>query len=154
MLILGADRALRLPLRLVLTTIQLVALVPFGGRTSLTLAVVVVCLAALKPIGEAVGGRRFDLRAAIAAALVVPLAAAAAAAAWFGGALAPLIERFSADRGSAEARVVVFDLFDAFSLQDILLGPIRSGWRHCRPRSASNTASRTVGSGSSSNTAR
>jgi len=123
MLILAADRALRLPLRLVLTTIQLVALVPFGGRTSLILAVVVVCLAALKPVGEAVGGRRFDLRAAVAAALVIPLAASAAAAAWFGGALAPLIERFSADRGSAQARVVAFDLFDAFSFQDILIGP-------------------------------
>jgi len=123
MLILGADRALRLPLRLVLTTIQLVALVPFGGRTSLTLAIVVVCLAALKPIGEALGGRRFDLRAAIAATLVAPLAASAAAAAWFGGALAPLVERFSADRGSTQARVVVFDLFGAFSPQDILLGP-------------------------------
>jgi hypothetical protein len=123
MLILGADRALRLPLRLVLTTIQLVALVPFGGRTSLTLAIVVVFLAALKPIGETAGGRRFDLRAAIAAAFVIPLAAAAAAAAWFGGALTPLIERFSADRGSAQARVVAFDLFGAFSFQDILVGP-------------------------------
>ena len=123
MLILAADRALRLPLRLVLTTIQLVALVPFGGRTSLILAVVVVCLAALKPVGEAVGGRRFDLRAAVAAAVVIPLAASTAAAAWFGGALAPLIERFSADRGSAQARVVAFDLFDAFSFQDILIGP-------------------------------
>ena len=87
MLVLGADRALRLPLRLALTTIQLVALVAFGGRTSLTLAIVVVCLAALKPISEAFGGRRFDLRSAIAAALVVPLAASAAAAAWFDGAL-------------------------------------------------------------------
>ena len=123
MLILGADRALTLPLRLALTTIQLVALVSFGGRTSLTLAIGVVFVAALKPIGEILGGRRFDLRAAIAAALVVPLAASAAAAAWFGGALKPLIERFSADRGSAEARVVVFDLFGAFSFQDILLGP-------------------------------
>jgi hypothetical protein len=123
MLILGADRALRIPLRLVLTTIQLIALVPFGGRTSLTLAIVVVCLAALKPIGETLGGRRFDLRAAIVAALVIPLAASAAIAAWFGGALAPLIQRFSDDRGSAQARVVVFDLFDAFSFQDILFGP-------------------------------
>ena len=123
MLILGGDRALRPPLRLALTTIQLVALVAFGGRTSLTLALGVVCLASLKSVGETLGGRRFDLRSAIAAALVAPLAAAAAAAAWFGGALAPLIERFTADRGSAQARVVAFDLFDAFSLQDILLGP-------------------------------
>jgi hypothetical protein len=123
MLILGADRALRLPLRLVLTTIQLVALVPFGGRTSLTLAIVVVFLAALRPIGETVGGRRFDLRAAIAAAVLFPVAAFTAIAAWMGGALTPLVERFSADRGSAQARIVVFDLFDAFSFQDILVGP-------------------------------
>ena len=86
MLTLGGDRALKLPLRVIMTTIQLVALVPFGGRTSLTLAVVFVCLAALKP-SEAVGGRGFELRTAIVAAIAAPLAACAAAAAWSGGSL-------------------------------------------------------------------
>jgi len=123
MLILGADRALKTPLRMAMIAVQLVALVPFGGRTSLTLAVVVVFLAALKPLGETFGGRRFDIRAAIAAALLAPLAAAAAAAAWFGGAFAPLIDRFAADRGSTQARLVIFDLFGAFSFEDLLLGP-------------------------------
>ena len=123
MLILGADHALRTPLRLALTAVQLVALVPFGGRTSLTLALIVVVLAALKPLGEALGGRRFDLRAAIAAAFAAPLVVAGAVAAWFGGALAPLLDRFSADRGSTEARFAILDLFRAFSFEDILLGP-------------------------------
>ena len=123
MLILGADRALGTPARLAMVAVQLVALIPFGGRTSLTLAAVVVFLAALKPIGEAFGGRRFDLRGAIAAALLAPLGVAAAAAAWFGGALSPLIERFAADRGSTQARFAILDLFGAFSPADILLGP-------------------------------
>ena len=123
MLILGADRAIRPPLRLAMTATQLIALVAFGGRTSLILALVVVFVAALKPFGEALGGRRFDLGGALAAALVAPLVVAAATAAWLGGALAPLLERFAADRGSAEARLVALDLFNAFSFEDILLGP-------------------------------
>jgi hypothetical protein len=123
MLMLGADRTLKAPLRLALLTIQLVALIAFGGRTSLGLAMVVVAFAALRALGELVGGRRFDLRAALAAALIAPLVIAAMAAAWSGGALAPLIERFVADRGSAQARFVIFDFFNAFSLEDVLIGP-------------------------------
>jgi hypothetical protein len=123
MLMLGADRTLKAPLRLALLAIQLVALIAFGGRTSLALAAIVVVFTGLHALAELVGGRRFDLRAALAAAVIAPLAAAAMAAAWFGGALAPLIERFTADRGSAQARIVIFDFFNAFSLEDILIGP-------------------------------
>ena len=123
MLILNADRALRTPLRLMLLAIQLVALVAFGGRTSLALASVVVAFGALRALGELAGGRRFDLRAALAAAVIAPLTIAAFAAAWLGGALAPLLERFTADRGSANTRFVIFDFFNVFSLDDILFGP-------------------------------
>jgi hypothetical protein len=123
MLMLGADRALKIPLRLALLTIQLVALIAFGGRTSLALAMLVAAFAALRALGELFGGRRFDLRAALAAALIAPLAVVAMVAAWSGGALAPLIERFVADRGSAQARFVIFDFFSAFSPEDILIGP-------------------------------
>lgn len=123
MLIFGADRAIRPLQRLAMIAVQLAALVAFGGRTSLILALATVFLATIRPLGEALGGRRFDLRAAAAAALVAPFAVAAAFAAWFGGALTPLIERFTADRGSAQARVLAFDLFNAFSFEDVLLGP-------------------------------
>jgi hypothetical protein len=123
MLILGADRMLRAPLRLALLAIQLVALVAFGGRTSLALAGVFVAFAALRTVGELAGGRRFDLRAALAATLVAPFGLVAVATAWSGGALAPLIGRFTADRGSANTRFVIFDFFNVFSPEDILFGP-------------------------------
>ena len=84
-----------------MTAIQLVALVPFGGRTSLMLALATVVSRGVE--ADRRGARRSAVRpqAAAVAALVAPIAVAAALAAWFGGALAPLIERFSADRGSA-----------------------------------------------------
>ncbi|THD44192.1 MAG: hypothetical protein E7774_11205 [Bradyrhizobium sp.] len=123
MLMLGADGRLRAAPRLALLATQLIALIAFGGRTSLALALAVGLVALLRTLGEFFGGRRFDLREALAAALVAPLAVAAAAAAWFGGALAPLLGRFAADRGSTQARFVIFDFFNAFSFEDILIGP-------------------------------
>jgi hypothetical protein len=123
MLFFGADRSLKTPLRFALLAIQVVALVPFGGRTSLVLTLGVIALGLLRGLADLMRGARFDMRWALAGALALPAAAAALAALWLGGGLDPLIERFTDDRGSAEARVVIFQLFDAFSLEDILLGP-------------------------------
>ena len=63
------------------------------------------------------------MRWALAGALAAPVLLAVVAAVSFGGGLDPLMERFTDDRGSAEARVVVFELFDAFSPGDLMLGP-------------------------------
>ncbi len=123
MLFFGADRSLNPPLRFGLLLTQVVALIAFGGRTSLVLTIGVIALGVLRPIADLIRGRRFDMRFALASAFVAPAIGGALAAAWLGGALDPLIERFVHDRGSAEARVVMFQLFDAFSIEDILLGP-------------------------------
>ncbi len=123
MLFFGGDRSLRPPLRFGLLVTQLVALVPFGGRTSLVLTIGLIALGSLRGIAEILRGRRFDMRVALIAMLVLPLIAVVLAAAWQGGVLDPLIDRFTDDKGSAEARVVIYQLFDSFSLEGILLGP-------------------------------
>lgn len=123
MLFFGADRSLGPPLRAGLLVTQLVALVAFGGRTSLVMTIGVIALGALRPIADFIRGRQFDMRLALASALVLPVVAAALAAAWLAGYLDPLTERFVDDRGSTQARVVILQLFDAFSFEDILLGP-------------------------------
>ena len=121
MLIFGADRALSLPLRAGLLVTQLVALVAFGGRTSLVLAIVVIAWRATADRGafaagdSICGGARLGVRSA--------RVAAARAAAWLAAIWRRSSNASSDDRGSAEARVVIFELFDAFSFEDILLGP-------------------------------
>ena len=118
MLFFGADRALKAPLRLAMFLIQLVALVAFGGRTALVLTGVTIALGSLRPLADFLRGRPFDMRWALAGALAVPiLLAAVATLSRCPAALDPLIERFTDDRGSAQARVVIFELFDAFSLE-------------------------------------
>lgn len=123
MLFFGGDRALKAPVRAALFFIQCAALIAFGGRTALVLTGAVVGVGSLRAIADFLRGRPFDMRLAIAAALAAPLVAAALATIWFTGGLDPLLERFVNDYGSAETRVVVFELFDAFPPQDILLGP-------------------------------
>lgn len=123
MLFFGADRALKQPLRLVQFLIQLVALVAFGGRTALVLTLLTIGLGSLRPIADFLRGRPFEMRWAMAGALAVPILLAAIATTALNGGLDPLIERFTDDRGSAQARVVALELFDAFPPADILFGP-------------------------------
>lgn len=123
MLFFGGDRTLNGPLRFALFATQMAALVAFGGRTSLVLTSAAVALGSLRPVADLLRGRPFDMRWALALVVAAPALLAAIAAIWLGGGLDPLLERFTSDRGSAEARVVIFELFDAFSLEDLLLGP-------------------------------
>ncbi len=123
MLFFGADRALKAPLRVALLFVQLAALIAFGGRTALVLTIITLAVGSLRPIADFLRGRPFEMRWALAGALAAPAMLAAFAALSFGGGLDPLLERFTNDSGSAETRVVAFELFDAFPLRDLLFGP-------------------------------
>ena len=123
MLFFGADRALGPLLRLALILVQLVALVPFGGRTAIVLTLATMGLGSLRTVADVLRGKRFDLRIGAALALGLPIAVGAMAAIFEAGYLDQLIERFTDDKGSAQARIVALQLFEAFSIEDILLGP-------------------------------
>ena len=123
MLSLGADRAVGPALRLILIGAQAVALGCFGGRTALVLVVLLGPVGQMRNLGGLLLGRRFDARYAVLAALGSPLLLGAAVLALQSGALDRFIERFVDDKGSAQARVVMFRLFDYFSWEDLLLGP-------------------------------
>lgn len=123
MLFFGGDRALKAPLRAVLFFVQCAALLAFGGRTALVLTGAVVAIGSLRAVADLLRGRSFDMRWALAATLAAPIIVGGLATISLRGGLDPLLERFTNDYGSAETRVVVFELFDAFPLQDILFGP-------------------------------
>ena len=155
MLILGADRALRAPLRLALLAIQLVALVAFGGRTSLALAGVVVAFGALRTLGELAGGRRFDLRAALAAAIVAPLAIAVAAAAWLGGGARRRCSSASPPTAARPTRALSSSISSMCSRSTTFCSaPSQDNSPRCKTPSASNMALRTAGSALSFSMAR
>jgi hypothetical protein len=97
--------------------------VTFGGRTAIVLCVVLAGVGSLRPIADVLAGRRFDMRIAVLAAVALPVVAGAIVLAVQSGRLDSFMERFTDDKGSAQARVVMFQLFDHFSLDELLLGP-------------------------------
>lgn len=123
MLFFGADSTLAPAWRFGLIAVQVGAMVAFGGRTSLVLTFATIAIGSLRSIADVLRGRRFGMRLGMGMAIGIPAASVALIAIAYAGYFDPLIERFTDDRGSAQARIVALQLFDAFSLADILLGP-------------------------------
>lgn len=123
MLIYGADRAIGWPLRLVLIAAQAAGLVAFGGRTAIVLCAALGVLRMARPALDLMSGRRFDMRAALVAALSAPVAFAALFILAQGGTFDGLVERFADDKGSSDARILIFQLFDYFTFDELLFGP-------------------------------
>ena len=123
MLLYGADRAVGWGLRLVLVGVQLASFVTFGGRTAIVLSIALGAPRLARPALEVLAGRRFDMRAALVAALSAPVLLAAIVLLAQRGTFDGLLERFADDKGSADARLLIFQLFDYFSLDELLFGP-------------------------------
>lgn len=123
MLIYGADRAVPWPLRLFFIAAQAAGLVAFGGRTAIVLCAGLGGLRMLRPGLEAMSGRRFDMRVAFVAALCAPALLAILFLLAQRGTFDGLVERFLDDKGSSDARVLIFQLFDHFSFDELLFGP-------------------------------
>jgi len=68
-------------------------------------------------------GKRFDISRLLVAMLIVPVITAGAIYAVSAGVFDDLIGRFVDDKGSAQARIVMMQMFDAFDLADLMLGP-------------------------------
>ena len=123
LLIWGADRAVGWMTRLLLIGVQGAALVTFGGRTAIVLCAALGGLRLIGPALQILGGRRFDMRGALLAALACPLLLLAVVLLVQRGSFDGLAERFADDKGSADARLLIFQLFDYFSLDELLFGP-------------------------------
>lgn len=123
MLIYGADRAVGWMLRLVLIGVQAAALVTFGGRTAIVLCGFLGGLRMFAPALQILAGRRFDMRGALLAALAAPVVIGVVVFLVQRGTFDGLIERFADDKGSADARLLIFQLFNYFSFDELLFGP-------------------------------
>ena len=103
--------------------LQLAAMVPFGGRTALLLALAMTTLWLLPRILNVLRGARMSLPAFAAIAILTPLLALAVGMFALGGFFDLVVGRFANDGGSAQSRVAMFEIFNLLSWRDILVGP-------------------------------
>ena len=123
LLMIGGGGQLNGRLRLAAIGLQFAAMVAFGGRASLVLLLLFGIYALMRPVLRFLAGARVPLRDLTALALVFPIALAVLGALLELGFFDKFIYRFIEDKGSAEARIVMFQLFRWFTLPELLFGP-------------------------------
>ena len=120
----GGGRELPGVLRVATIAMQMLAMIAFGGRSSLVIMLPFVAVAALGGTRRFLeGGARITLPQAALAALALPALIGALLFAAQGGFFDQLLLRFEEDNGSAKARLIMLHLFEVVPLQDLVLGP-------------------------------
>lgn len=122
-LMLGGARELEGWSRFSMLFLQCAAMIAFGGRSSLVLLMLAGAIASTLAIYRLLAGQRLALPTIAIFAGLLPFIVAGLGLALELGAFDKLIERFVEDKGSAQARVIMFQLFDGFTLQELLFGP-------------------------------
>lgn len=122
-LIAGGGRALGPLSRIVVILTQLTALVAFGGRSALTVTLLVVALWGLVNALRVLRGGRMSMLSILIGAMLLPSVAIAVGGLAASGFFDVAYERFfTDDRGSAQARLGMIELFGQIPLRVLLLG--------------------------------
>lgn len=121
-LIIGGGGLMPRP-RIAMLVLQCLAMVAFGGRTSLAILALFVAGAVTRAGLRFLAGGGIPLRLASMLAFALPIAIGALFALHELGFFDKLLLRFVEDRGSTEARIVMFELFRGFTWTELLLGP-------------------------------
>lgn len=103
--------------------LQLAALVTFGGRSAIVVALVLGAGYGVVAANRVLRTGRVPLLGAAFALVLLTVAPLAAAGLAMGGFFDRLALRFVSDGGSANARIEMFDLFDRIPLRDLMVGP-------------------------------
>lgn len=123
MLALGATRDLPRLLAPVALGLSGAGMVVFGGRAATVLLLAILAALALRRLAAIAAGARFDPRSVLTALIVVPVAGIALVVLAEAGFFDQFVERFIDDKGSADARYEMFELFRHISWHDLVLGP-------------------------------
>lgn len=121
-LVAGGGASLPRLLRAPAAILQLAALVPFGGRTALLVALAMLALWMVPRAARLLLGGRMPLLAVAAVAAAAPIAVLAIGAFATGGFFNVVLDRFADDGGSAQTRLEMFEIFGHLTLRDILIG--------------------------------
>jgi hypothetical protein len=122
-LMLGGGARLRGSWRIAMIGLQFAGMVAFGGRASLVLLLAFCGAMALREGIAFLAGKRVELIQLAMIGLAVPLMVGVLGGLFSLGFFDKFIMRFIEDNGSAEARVVMFELFKGFTWTELLLGP-------------------------------
>ncbi|MDK9697212.1 MAG: VpsF family polysaccharide biosynthesis protein [Siculibacillus sp.] len=123
MLATGGGRAMRTSVRAAAMVLAATALVAFGGRVAMVLALMMTLAAGGLGALQTFAGRRFGLGGATIAVAAMTIATVVAIVAIDAGAADRLIERFRDDSGSAGTRVAMFRIFADLGWEEFLFGP-------------------------------
>lgn len=123
MLTLGGARDLPKPLALGAFLLGSAAMISFGGRAASVLLVAFIAANAGLRLLAILRGEGFSKIAVLKFLLVVPVACIAIAVLAEAGVFDQFIERFFDDKGSAETRAEMFELFRYVPLDELLLAP-------------------------------
>lgn len=123
MLLSGAGRILPEKLRNFAFVITHIAMVPFGGRTALVLLLVSDFIALGLATFRVLAGGKVRLAYLAGAGLMLPLMPLVVGALVQSGFFDKFIERFTSDAGSARTRIVMFELAQKLTWDDLLFGP-------------------------------
>jgi hypothetical protein len=109
--------------RIAMIGLQFAGMVAFGGRASLVLLLAFCGVMAAREGLAFLAGKRIPLIQLAMIGLAVPLLVGVLGGLFSLGFFDKFLLRFVEDKGSAEARVVMFELFNGFTWTELLLGP-------------------------------
>jgi len=121
--LMSGAKSLKPWLRAVLIPLQFAALVVFGGRTAIVVALALAPVIGVAQVFAALRRGRVSLLAVAAATAALPLAVVAVLVALDSGLADKLLMRFVDDNGSAQARIIMFEMLKPFSWPELIVGP-------------------------------
>lgn len=110
--------------------LQLAGMVAFGGRASLVLLVLALAVVMTKNALRFFAGATLQLRHVALLAFLLPALVGIAGVMFELGVFDKLVLRFIEDKGSANARIVMFELFRGFTIPELLFGPQQQNLAH------------------------
>lgn len=119
----GGGGTLSAPIRAGVVALQAMALVAFGGRSSIVVAPVLGMVAAFAGLHRAMRSGRVNLLGVAAVVLVLTAAPIIGIGLAAGGFFDALLTRFVSDGGSANARIEMLTVIQAIPLSDLIVGP-------------------------------
>ena len=123
MMAIGGGRDLPGLLRFPAMLLQIVGIFSFGGRAATVTMLALVLLIGLGRLAGLLQGRRFRTRSAAIYLSLLPVMIGAVFAAYAAGFFDLLLDRFVSDERSAQARVIMFEMFAHFTWFQLLFGP-------------------------------
>lgn len=123
LLSLGGGRDLAAPFRLVAFLLNAAGMVVFGGRAATVLLLVLLGLLAAVRLASILRGQSFSPGSVLKALILVPASALVGVVLAEAGFFDKFISRFFDDKGSAETRAEMFELFRHIPFNELLLAP-------------------------------